>query len=74
MCDIQSWFQVPSTVPAMQARCDMDSEDGGWMIILRRKADVSEQVNFIAHILSMKMALESSRLTLNSEKYTLPHN
>ena len=47
VCNIQSWFQIPGTVnPAMQARCDMDSEDGGWMIILRRKADVSEQVNF----------------------------
>ena len=31
-----------TSVPAMQARCS----NGGWTVILRRKADVSQQVNF----------------------------
>ena len=30
------------SIPALQARCS----NGGWTVILRRKADVSQQVNF----------------------------
>ena len=35
-------FHTSVHVPAMQARCS----DGGWTIILRRKANVPQQVNF----------------------------
>ena len=31
-----------TSIPALQARCS----NGGWTVILRRKADVSQQVNF----------------------------
>ena len=31
-----------TSIPAMQAHCS----NGGWTVILRRKADVSQQVNF----------------------------
>ena len=32
-----------TSIPALQAHCS----NGGWTVILRRKADVSQQVNFI---------------------------
>ena len=33
-------------IPMIQARCDFSEDGGGWMVILRRKKDVPQQVNF----------------------------
>ena len=48
VCDQDSrpFLLTPRRLPVMQARCDMETDDGGWMVILRRKSDVSPQVNF----------------------------
>ena len=35
-----------SGVPALKARCNNVEDGGGWIVILRRKRDVSQQVNF----------------------------
>ena len=32
-------------IPTTQARCDFE-DGGGWLVILRRKADVQQQVSF----------------------------
>ena len=32
--------------PPMQARCNMESSDGGWTVLVRRTPDVDEQVSF----------------------------
>ena len=43
------WEQQPNSFivdsPTTQARCDFE-DGGGWLVILRRKADVQQQVNF----------------------------
>ena len=44
--DSQSFLLIPKQLPVMQARCDMETDGGGWMVILRRKSDASPQVNF----------------------------
>ena len=44
--DSQSFLLTPRRLPVMQARCDMETDGGGWMVILRRKSNVSSQVNF----------------------------
>ena len=48
MCDQDSrpFLLTPRGPPVMQARCDMETDGGGWMVILRRKRDASPQVNF----------------------------
>ena len=33
-------------LPAMQARCDMKNDDGGWLVLVRRTPDVDERVTF----------------------------
>ena len=33
-------------LPAMQARCDMKNDDGGWLVLVRRTPDVDGRVNF----------------------------
>ena len=44
--DSRSFLLTPKQLPVMQARCDMETDGGGWMVILRRKSDASPQVNF----------------------------
>ena len=44
--DSQSFLLTPKQLPVMQARCDMETDGGGWMVILRRKSDASPPVNF----------------------------
>ena len=48
VCDQDSrpFLLTPRGLPVMQARCDMETDGGGWMVILRRKSDASPQVNF----------------------------
>ena len=48
VCDQESqpFLLTPKQLPVMQARCDMETDGGGWMVILRRKSDASPQVNF----------------------------
>ena len=44
--DSQPFLLTPQQLPVMQARCDMETDDGGWMVILRRKSNVSSPVEF----------------------------
>ena len=44
--DSQAFLLTPTQLPVMQARCDMEADSGGWTVILRRKSNVSPQVNF----------------------------
>ena len=44
--DSQPFLLTPKQLPVMQARCDMETDGGGWMVILPRKSNVSPQVNF----------------------------
>ena len=44
--DSQPFLLTSNQLPVMQARCDMETDGGGWMVILRRKSDASPQVNF----------------------------
>ena len=44
--DSQAFLLTPTQLPVMQARCDMEADSRGWTVILRRKSNVSPQVNF----------------------------
>ena len=45
LCHVTTPF-TQDIFPPMQARCDMDSSDGGWTVLIRRTPDVNKRVLF----------------------------
>ena len=42
----QPFLSHTQSITVLQARCDLKTDDGGWLVIMRRKSDVSPLVNF----------------------------
>ncbi len=45
VCEDSTPFTL-DVLPAMQARCDMKTDNGGWIVLVRRTPDVSPRVDF----------------------------
>ncbi len=45
VCEDSTPFTLDA-LPAMQARCDMKTDKGGWIVLLRRTPDISPRVDF----------------------------
>ena len=45
VCEDSTSFTL-DVLPAMQARCDMETDKGGWIVLVRRTPEASPRVNF----------------------------